>query len=116
MRPCRRRLDPRPIPELLRDAAAELGAGPVAEDQIELTDEFLGAGYGITTPETIEAIALFARSEGLLLDPVYSGKAGAALVAMARRGDFRSDERVLFVHTGGAPALFAYGSEVISTP
>jgi 1-aminocyclopropane-1-carboxylate deaminase/D-cysteine desulfhydrase-like pyridoxal-dependent ACC family enzyme len=103
-----------PIPDLLKDAAAELGLGTVATDQIELTDEFLGPGYGISTPEMVEAIALFARTEGLLLDPVYSGKAGAALVSLVRRGELRPDERVLFLHTGGAPALFAYGREVIA--
>jgi D-cysteine desulfhydrase len=56
----------------------------------------------------VEAIRLVARLEGVLLDPVYTGKAMAGLIGLARRGAFRSGERVLFVHTGGSPALYAY--------
>jgi D-cysteine desulfhydrase family pyridoxal phosphate-dependent enzyme len=102
------------VTPLLREAAAELGIGPVSTDLIELTDEFVGAGYGIPTPETIEAIGLFARSEGLVLDPVYSGKAGAALVGLVRRGELTPDQRVVFIHTGGAPSIFAYGPDVVA--
>ena len=72
-----------------------LGLGVVRDDEIDLTDEFLGPGYGIPTPEMVEAIALFARTEGLLPDPVYSGKAGAALVALVRRGEIEPTERIL---------------------
>jgi D-cysteine desulfhydrase family pyridoxal phosphate-dependent enzyme len=73
-----------------------------------LVDEnYLGAGYGILgTPEQ-EAIRLFARREGLLLDPVYTGRAAAGLFDLAHKGTFLSGETVLFWHTGGAPALFA---------
>jgi D-cysteine desulfhydrase family pyridoxal phosphate-dependent enzyme len=100
------------VASLAAGAAAELGIGPPADTSIEVTGEFLGEGYGIPTPEMVEALALFARTEGLVLDPVYSGKAAAALVSLARRGDL-TGERVLFVHTGGAPGLFAYGPGVV---
>ena len=58
----------------------------------------------------IEAVRLAARHEGLLLDPVYSGKAMAGLIDLVRRGRFGADETVVFIHTGGTPALFAYRS------
>jgi D-cysteine desulfhydrase len=62
----------------------------------------------LPTDEMVEAVRLFARLEGVLLDPVYTGKAVAGLIGLARRGHFRRDANVLFVHTGGAPSLFAY--------
>ncbi|KAB2343293.1 D-cysteine desulfhydrase family protein [Actinomadura rudentiformis] len=71
-------------------------------------DDWLGPGYGMPTPEMIEAVRLFARTEGVLLDPVYSGKAAAALVGMVRSGEMGPDETVVFWHTGGSPGLFAY--------
>jgi D-cysteine desulfhydrase/L-cysteate sulfo-lyase len=71
-------------------------------------DRFVGPGYGIPTPEMIEAVTLCARSEGVLLDPVYTGKAMAGLIHMVRSGAIGPDERVLFLHTGGAVGLFAY--------
>jgi len=69
----------------------------------------VGPGYGIPTPECLEAITLLARTEGILTDPVYTGKALAELVTAARRGDYRKDDTVVFLHTGGVPADFAYG-------
>lgn len=69
---------------------------------------FVGEGYGIPTNETIEAIQLLAQNEGILLDPVYTGKAMAGLIAMIRSGQFSSDDKVLFLHTGGSAGLFAY--------
>lgn len=84
---------------------------PVPEGSVDILDGYLGDGYGIPTPEGIEAIELFARTEGLLLDPVYSGKAAAGLIDVIRRGLIGDDERVVFLHTGGAPGLFAYANE-----
>lgn len=75
-------------------------------------DDYLGKGYGQLTPECVEAIKLVARTEGLLLDPVYTGKAMAGLVDWARRGLIRPEETVIFLHTGGVPALFAYATEL----
>ncbi|MBW3541002.1 MAG: D-cysteine desulfhydrase family protein [Planctomycetes bacterium] len=75
--------------------------------EIDLSHEHIGAGYGIATPGCLEAIALLARTEAILLDPVYTGKALAGLIADIRAGRFRTDEAIVFVHTGGTPALFA---------
>jgi 1-aminocyclopropane-1-carboxylate deaminase/D-cysteine desulfhydrase-like pyridoxal-dependent ACC family enzyme len=65
----------------------------------------VGEGYGIPTPATHEAIALFGRTEGIVLDPVYTGKAAAGLLAWIREGRVRAEDRAVFVHTGGHPAL-----------
>lgn len=74
---------------------------------IEVNSDFLGEGYGILSPGEIEAIQLFAQLEGLLIDPVYTGRAAAGLIALARDGHFKAGQTVLFWHTGGTPALFA---------
>ena len=68
----------------------------------------MGPGYSIPTEEMVEAVRLLARLEGVLLDPVYTGKAMAGLVGLVRRGDLEKGRKVLFVHTGGSPALYAY--------
>lgn len=69
--------------------------------------EFCRAGYGVLTEPEREAIHLFAKHEGLLLDPVYTGRAAAGMIDLIRKGLFKKDETVLFLHTGGQPALFA---------
>jgi D-cysteine desulfhydrase family pyridoxal phosphate-dependent enzyme len=76
-------------------------------DEVQANDEYASPGYGILTAAEREAISLFARSEGLLLDPVYTGRAAAGLVDLIRKGFFGKNETVLFWHTGGTPALFA---------
>lgn len=76
-------------------------------DQILINDSFLGEGYGILNDQDREAIHLFAKIEGILLDPVYTGRAGAGLIHLIRSGYFDNDDRILFWHTGGTPALFA---------
>jgi len=86
----------------------KLGAAPIDRDRILVDAGYVGAGYGQPAESTHEAIAMLARQEGLLLDPVYSGKGMAGLIGLIRAGAYRSDERVLFLHTGGATALFAY--------
>jgi D-cysteine desulfhydrase len=96
---------------LAREALALLGAEPALPDALVTTrDEWLGPAYGVPTPEMIEAVELVARLEGILLDPVYSGKAMAGLIGLIRRGELRQGSDVIFLHTGGTPALFAYGS------
>ena len=93
------------------------GLGPLLEMELgpshapRLDDAFLGDGYGVPSEATFEAIALVARAEGLLLDPVYTGKAMAGLIADVRAGKLREGP-VLFWHTGGAPGLFAYREEL----
>jgi D-cysteine desulfhydrase family pyridoxal phosphate-dependent enzyme len=69
--------------------------------------DYCRAGYGVLTEAEREAVHLFARTEGLLLDPVYTGRAAAGMIDLVRRGFFKKDETVLFWHTGGQPALFA---------
>ena len=76
-------------------------------DRILINDSFLGEGYGIFNDQDREAVRLFAEVEGILLDPVYTGRAGAGLINLIRSGFFKKDEQVLFWHTGGTPALFA---------
>lgn len=93
---------------LARETAARIGAPAPDVDDIDVRDGFLGAGYGQPTDAMREAVMLLAQMEGLLLDPVYSGKAMAALLHLVRAGTFAPDETVIFLHTGGAPALFAY--------
>jgi D-cysteine desulfhydrase family pyridoxal phosphate-dependent enzyme len=69
--------------------------------------DYCDAGYGVVTEREREAIRLFANSEGLLLDPVYTGRAAAGMIDLIRKGFFKKNETVLFLHTGGQPALFA---------
>ena len=71
-----------------------------------------GEGYGIVGDPEREAIRLMARHEGILLDPVYTGRAFGGLIGSIRKGLFKRGETVLFWHTGGAPALFAYAKEL----
>ncbi len=75
--------------------------------EILVNCDYIGAGYGIMDKPEIEAIKLFARTEGLLVDPVYTGRAAAGMIDLIRKGFFKKDETVLFWHTGGTPALFA---------
>lgn len=82
--------------------------GDLPREAVVANCDHVGAGYGVPTPAMVEAVTLLARTEGLLLDPVYSGKGMAGLIDMIRRGQFRADENVVFVHTGGSVALFGY--------
>ncbi|MBR1174779.1 D-cysteine desulfhydrase family protein [Bradyrhizobium sp. KB893862 SZCCT0404] len=94
---------------LARQAADLLGVG-FDDAIVEVVAGHAGPAYGVPHEATIEAIRLAGRSEALVLDPVYSGKGLAGLIAMIRQGRWRNDEDVIFLHTGGAPALFAYQS------
>jgi len=77
----------------------------VSPDELTVDDSFTGPGYGISTNESREAMELFSSAEGLLLDPVYSSKGAAGLIAYLRRGEFKKTDRVLFWHTGGLLTL-----------
>ncbi len=81
---------------------------PVYEDDISLFDDSLAPGYGQVSPALVEAITMMARREGVVLDPVYTGKVFAGLLAIRRRHIIPDGQRVVFWHTGGAPGLFAY--------
>jgi 1-aminocyclopropane-1-carboxylate deaminase/D-cysteine desulfhydrase-like pyridoxal-dependent ACC family enzyme len=74
--------------------------------------DYIGEGYGIPTKEGIEAIKLVARTEGILLDPVYTGKAMAGLIDLIRKGKFTSKDTVIFLHTGGVARLFVHNKEL----
>lgn len=78
------------------------------KDRVLCFGDYVGEGYSIPTPQMVEAVKLLASREGILLDPVYTGKAMAGLMDLARKGFFQRDENILFVHTGGIPALYAY--------
>ncbi|MDO6558537.1 D-cysteine desulfhydrase family protein [Paraglaciecola chathamensis] len=94
---------------LIKDTANKLAVGyPADIDEIQLKDDYIGAGYGVVGVLEREAIALCAQLEGILLDPVYTGRAMGGLIDMIRKGRFSADSNVLFWHTGGAPALFSY--------
>ncbi|MCL5777567.1 D-cysteine desulfhydrase [Limibaculum sp. FT325] len=89
--------------------AEKLGCPGVVQRADVVADcDYVGAGYGIPRADTLEAIRMFAELEGVLLDPVYSGKGAAGLIDHIRKGRFRKGERVVFLHTGGAAALFGY--------
>ena len=89
--------------------AEKLGCrGVVRRDDVVANTDYVGDGYGIPTPAGLEAIEMFARLEGILLDPVYSGKGAAGLIDLVRKGRFKKGERVVFIHTGGSAALFGY--------
>lgn len=83
-------------------------SNPIAEKDIIVFDNYVGEGYSLPTDSMIEAVKLFARLEGILLDPVYTGKTAAGLIDLVRKGHFGKDDNVLFIHTGGSPALYAY--------
>lgn len=86
----------------------------IAPDDIDVNADYTGAGYAVMGAPEREAIRLAATTEGLVLDPVYTGRAMAGLIDLIRRGAFARDETILFWHTGGAPALFAYAREFAS--
>jgi D-cysteine desulfhydrase len=95
--------------DLVRKTAARVGvAAEIPREAVLCFGEYVGPGYSLPTPAMIEAVQLLARNEGILLDPVYTGKTMAGLIDLVRKGYFDSNENILFVHTGGSPALYAY--------
>jgi L-cysteate sulfo-lyase len=81
---------------------------PLARQAVEANCDYVGAGYGQPTAGMIEAVRLVAQTEGILLDPVYSGKGMAGLIDLVRKGAFAKEDNIVFVHTGGAVGLFGY--------
>ena len=77
-------------------------------DKVVVKDAYVGPGYSLPTKGMEEAVTLFARKEGILLDPVYTGKAAAGLIDLVRNGAFEPGSNVMFLHTGGAPSLYHY--------
>ncbi|TLN23072.1 D-cysteine desulfhydrase family protein [bacterium] len=98
----------RTVSGLASQAAALIGEKrTIRPEDVLVNTDYLGAGYAVLGEAEVEAIRLFARTGGLLLDPVYTGRAAAGLIGLIRQGFFKQDETVLFWHTGGTPALFA---------
>lgn len=97
--------DPRAV---VADLAGAVTAGRVAPGTLRLRTDQVGAGYGVLTEETAAAIRLAARTEGTVLDPVYTGRAMAGLIAAVRGGDIGADVPVVFWHTGGLPGVFGH--------
>ena len=94
---------------LARATAARLGLDrEVPTAAVEANCDYVGPGYGRPTPGMVEAVQLVARTEGIFLDPVYSGKGMAGLIDLIRTGVFTADHTVVFLHTGGAVGLFGY--------
>ena len=101
------------VASIANDCAARIGAPHrFKASDIEVTYGYKGEGYGVVGDLEREAIRLMARTEGILLDPVYAGRAFGALVDLIRKGRFKSSDTILFWHTGGSPALFAYAREL----
>ncbi|WP_233968287.1 D-cysteate sulfo-lyase [Pectobacterium polaris] len=82
--------------------------GELPRSAVQVNSDYVGKGYGIPTDGTLEALRLLAQLEGILLDPVYSGKGMAGLIDLIRQGHFRADENIVFIHTGGSAGLFGY--------
>ena len=96
---------------LAEKTADLIGApGVVGSDDIVVDDNYIGEAYGVPTEGMTEAVTMAARLEGLLFDPVYSGKALAGMIDLIRQGRFSKDQNLVFLHTGGAPGLFGYQS------
>lgn len=101
------------VAQIANDCAAYIGANEhFTRDDVKMVYGYMGEGYGVVGDLEREAIRLMARTEGIVLDPVYAGRAFGALVDLIRKGSFKRGETVLFWHTGGAPALFAYAKEI----
>jgi D-cysteine desulfhydrase family pyridoxal phosphate-dependent enzyme len=101
------------VRELATATAAQLGVSTSdLPARVRVLDNYVGPGYGLPTPAMVDAVQLVARLEGLLIDPVYTGKAMAGLIDLVRRGRIDRDRPVVFWHTGGTPALFAYPTTV----
>jgi len=83
------------------------------EGELKIFDDYVGGGYSIPTDSMVEAVRIFARTEGILLDPVYTGKAAAGLLDLIQKGYFKKGEKVLFLHTGGSPGLYAYQDVIL---
>lgn len=96
------------VHRLALEAAAKAKAAPPPREVVSVDDRFVGPGYSLPTPEMIEAVRLAARTEGILLDAVYTGKAMAGLIGLVREKRFVRGQTIVFLHTGGAPSLSAF--------
>ncbi|MBM3566431.1 MAG: D-cysteine desulfhydrase [Alphaproteobacteria bacterium] len=100
------------VHKLANDTAKIIGASDVPSGKIMVDDGYVGPGYGVPADSTLEAVSLAARRDGILLDPVYTGKGMAGLIGLARKKVFKAGQTVIFLHTGGSAALFAYQDSI----
>jgi D-cysteine desulfhydrase len=101
--------------ELVQATAEHLGlSAAIPRETVVCFGDYVGPGYSLPTPGMAEAVQLLARTEGILLDPVYTGKAMAGLIDLVRKGYFKRDSNILFIHTGGSPALYVYEEYLLS--
>ena len=94
------------IAEILRETAGYLDCAPFDPAGIEIIDGYVGRGYALNRPEELAALTEFARMEGVVLDPVYTGKAYFGMIHELEKGTFADSRRILFLHTGGLYGLF----------
>ena len=100
---------------LIKETAEHVGVNSqIPPDAVNCFGDYVGPGYSLPTPEMAEAVKLVARTEGILLDPVYTGKTMAGLIDLVRQGYFKKENNILFVHTGGSPALYVYADYLLS--
>jgi 1-aminocyclopropane-1-carboxylate deaminase/D-cysteine desulfhydrase-like pyridoxal-dependent ACC family enzyme len=101
------------IARIASGAARRIGLDvQLRPEEIENHDEYIGERYGLVTEGGLEAMKLLAGTEGIILDPVYSAKAMAGLIDQVRKGRWSKDQKILFIHTGGTPAVFAYAQDL----
>lgn len=100
--------------DLVNKTAKRVGiTSAIPRDAILCFDEYVGPGYSLPTSQMAEAVQMLARLEGILMDPVYTGKTMAGLIDLVRKGYFNKEENVLFIHTGGSPALYVYKNHLL---
>ena len=92
----------------LAEKTADLLGHSVDMEAVSCYEDYVGPGYSLSTDGMVEAVKLFAKTEAILLDPVYTGKTAAGLIDLVRSGAFAKGSNVMFLHTGGSPTLFAY--------
>jgi 1-aminocyclopropane-1-carboxylate deaminase/D-cysteine desulfhydrase-like pyridoxal-dependent ACC family enzyme len=101
------------IKQLIGETEETLGLdSKVPSNDIFVFDEYIGDGYTMPTSKGIEAIHLVAQTEGIFLDPIYTGKAMAGLTDLVKKGHIGLDQKVIFLHTGGSPSIFSFSSEI----
>ena len=96
------------VHKLAEATSALLGGPPIPREAVEANCDYVGDGYGIPTKGMAEAVLMLARTEGIFLDPVYSGKGMAGLIDLVRKNTFKASENIVFIHTGGQVGLFGY--------
>ena len=101
--------------ELVKETAVHVGIrADIPAQAVRCYDEYVGPGYSLPTAEMAAAVRMLAGLEGILMDPVYTGKAMAGCIDLIRKGIFKKGENVLFVHTGGSPALYVYMEHILA--